>query len=49
MEIPFVFEVKLLNWQTPLAWSAFFFFNHGGLFVGFRKSIKAAAQPQDKN
>jgi hypothetical protein len=26
MEIPFVFEVKLLNWRTPLAWSAFFFF-----------------------
>ena len=52
MEIPwFVFEVELLELANPFVLEGPFFisFNHDGSIVGFRKTIKAAVQPQDKN
>ena len=49
--IPFVLEMKLLELANPFGLECvfYFFFNHDGLFVGFRDSINAAVQPQDKN
>jgi hypothetical protein len=49
-KIPFVLEVKLLDLANSFAVGCVFYYfsNHNGYFVGFRNSINAAEQPQDR-